>query len=108
MPHWYFGCISIGFDVRVGYVSMGHILSAMGHILLSPHAIQFLRNALFQFVPLILVNYNIPRMTTRIARQSGTEFSHILYNASVVFEDTSRGSWKCEPYCDFFGMGQMG
>ena len=77
MPHWCFGCISIGFDVRVGYVSMhhltepvpytgqvlspalGHILSVMGHILLSPQVIQCPWNVSFQFVQLILVNYNV-------------------------------------------------
>ena len=73
---WCFGCISIGFDVRVGYVSMRHltepapytgqVLSPVGEHSVSDGthpfitaAIQCPYNISFQFVPLILVNHNI-------------------------------------------------
>ena len=77
MSHWCFGCISIGFDVRVGYVSMRHltepapytgqVLSPAGAHSVSDGTHPFITarhpvpwNVSFQFVPLILVNYNIP------------------------------------------------
>ena len=62
--------------------AVAHSVAVMGHILSSPHAIQCPWIVSFQFVTLMLLNYNIHRMSTRF--DSGTEFAHVLYNVSAV------------------------
>ena len=98
MTQWCSGCISIGFDAKVGYVSVRHLTEPAPYTgqILSPtgahsvsdakHPFSSARHTVsqecsYQFVPFILVNYNLYRLITRF--DSGIEFSRIFLRRAV-------------------------
>ena len=110
MHHWCSGRISIGFDARVGYVSMRHLTEPAPYTgqVLSPAGAHSVSDGTYLFIterhPVSMecfisvcainprqIQYRVKGMITRFDSASDTEISHVVYHASGIFLDISKG-----------------